>query len=265
MRRRPPRSAGPDLLAGAFLRSVRLERERVASFEQYPFSVPAVRGLHSLDFHPKVTFFVGENGTGKSTLIEALAIAAGFNPEGGSKNFNFATNRTESELHQALRLIRSPRRERDGFFLRAESFYNVATEVENLSRAGEEPIWGYGPRSLHAQSHGESFMALALNRFRGLGLYIMDEPEAALSPSRQLALLSLIHLQVTQGRSQFVIATHSPILMAYPDATIYNLSPEGEIQPIAYEQTEHYRVTLDFLTNRDSYLRHLLADPESDD
>ncbi len=250
---------GPDLLAGAYLRSIVLERDRVESFDRYPFAIPAIRDLETLDLHPRVTFFVGENGVGKSTLIEALAVAAGFNAEGGSKNFTFSTQNDVSELHQALRLVRGMRRERDGYFLRAESLYNVATEIDRLDEdnPGRSLAHSYGGRSLHAQSHGESFMALALNRFRGQGLYILDEPEAALAPSRQLALLVLIDQHVKHGGSQFVIATHSPILMAYPNATIYQLSSEGGIRPIAYEETEHFRVTRDFLNNRDAYLDQL--------
>ena len=232
----------------------------MSSFDRYPFSVPAIRELYTLDLHPKVTFLVGENGVGKSTLIEAIAVAAGFNAEGGSKNFSFSTrDENVSELHEVLRLFRGGQREKDGYFLRAESFYNVASEIERLDDGGGF-MRGYGGRSLHAQSHGESFMALALNRFRGQGLYILDEPEAALSPSRQLAMLVLIHQLVTDGGSQFVIATHSPILMAYPDATIYNLSAESGIGPIDYEDTEHFRVTRDFLNNRQAYLNELFSD-----
>ena len=156
-----------------------------------------------------------------------------------------------------LRLFRGMQREKDGYFLRAESLYNVASEIDRL---GDGLVDSYGGRSLHAQSHGESFMALALNRFRGQGLYILDEPEAALSPSRQLAMLVLIDQLVKDGGSQFVIATHSPILMAYPAATIYNLSAEGGIGPVDYEDTEHFRVTRDFLNNRQAYLGELLSD-----
>ncbi len=238
--------------SGGYLHSLRLERERVSTFDEYPFSIPAIRTLDELQLDPKVTFLVGDNGAGKSTLIEAIAVAAGFNAEGGTKNFNFATRRTESDLHKALRIVRTPRRPRDGFFLRAESFYNVATEIENL---GAE---GYGDASLHEQSHGESFLALVLNRFGGDGLYILDEPEAALSPQRQLALLARMHVLVEQQRSQFVIATHSPILMAYPGALIYLLSPDG-LTPTAYEDTEHFTITRDFLANRESFFKHLFT------
>jgi predicted ATPase len=246
---------GPDLASGAFVRSIVLQRDRVDSFDVYPYSLPAVRELETLKLHDKVTFFIGENGTGKSTLIEAMAVAAGFNAEGGSRNFNFATRRTESELHQVLRLVRSARRQRDGFFLRAESLYNVASNIDDL-RAGDS----YGGRSLHAQSHGESFLALALHRFGPNGLYFLDEPEAALSPSRQLALLALIDDHVQHRGSQFVVATHSPILMAYPDATIYELSAERGIQSVKYEDTDHFLITRDFLNDRQSFFNSLFND-----
>ena len=247
---------GPDLLTGGYLRTIMLKRDLVPSFDRYPFSIPAIRELYTLDLHPRVTFLVGENGVGKSTLIEGIAVAAGFNAEGGSKNFSFSTHDNVSELHEVLRLFRGGQREKDGYFLRAESLYNVASEIERL---GAGLVNSYGRRSLHAQSHGESFMALALNRFRGQGLYILDEPEAALAPSRQLAMLVLIDRLVKEGGSQFVIATHSPILMAYPDATIFQLSVEGGISPIEYEETEHFRVTRDFLNNREAYLHELLS------
>lgn len=208
-----------------------------------------------------VTFLVGENGSGKSTLIEAIAVAAGFNAEGGSKNFRFATRRSESELHTALRLARGTRREKDGFFLRAESYFNVATHIEELDRGpGGPPIIGaFGGISLHEQSHGESFLALAANRLRGNGLYVFDEPEAALSPSRQLSLLKIIDTLARTKQSQFIIATHSPILMAYPEATIYSLDAGG-ISTIEYEQTEHYQITKNFLLDRGRYFKHLFGD-----
>lgn len=178
--------------------------------------------------HQKFTYFVGENGTGKSTLIEAIALAASFNAEGGSRNFNFATRRTESELHSVLRLVRSPRRQQDGYFLRAESLYNVARQIDDLG------VGGYGGRSLHAQSHGEAFLALATNRFGANGLYLLDEPEVALSPLHQLSLLALVDDHVRHRGSQFVIATHSPILMAYPDAMLYQPSVEHGIRTTEY-------------------------------
>ena len=168
-----------------YLSEVRLNREAVDSFDRYPFSLAAVRPLEKLELHPAVTFFVGENGSGKSTLLEAIAVASGFNAEGGSKNFRFGTRDSHSELHRFLRLARGHPRPRDGFFLRAESFFNVATEIEKLdSEPGGPPIGpSYCERALHEQSHGESFLALLLNRFHGEGLYLLDEPEAALSPS----------------------------------------------------------------------------------
>jgi predicted ATPase len=246
-----------------FIRSIRLLREEVKDFDRYPFSIPGVRALDMLELHPKVTFFVGENGSGKSTLVEAIAVAAGFNAEGGSKNFKFATRNSESELHTVLRLVRGVRRPRTGFFLRAESYFNVASEIERLDK---EPGIGakigpsYGPRALHEQSHGESFLALLQNRFSGDGLYLLDEPEAALSPQRQLSFLVSLHELVGQG-SQFVIATHSPIILAYPHATIYALGGEA-IAKTKYEETEHYSLTRDFLLAPERYLRRLLGEPE---
>jgi predicted ATPase len=234
-----------------FLKSIALKRDQIPSFDRYPFSIPAVRHLKALKLDPKVTFFVGENGSGKSTLIEAIAVAAGFNAEGGSKDFNFATQSTESELHKFIQLVRGYRREKDGFFLRAESLYNVATQIENLGVSGS-----YGGKSLHEQSHGESFIALAGHRFRGDGLYILDEPEAALSPSRQLVLMNIINTLVERKNSQFIIATHSPILLAYPEATIFSLDSSG-ISKIAYQDTEHFQITRDFLLNREVFLHHL--------
>ena len=255
----PGRKAGRSPAGGGgIVRAVRLERDGVPSFDRYPFAIPAVCALGELELHPKVTFLVGENGSGKSTIIEAVAIAAGFNAEGGSKNFSFSTRATESELATHLRIVRGARRERDGFFLRAESLFNTATYIDELGKLGLD-MNGYGGRSLHAQSHGESFLALAEHRFRGDGLYILDEPEAALSPGRQLALLKIIDRLVQRAGSQVLVATHSPILMAYPDATIYQLGPGG-IAPIAYEATEHFQITRDFLAGRERFFKHLFAD-----
>ena len=249
--------AAPDLASHGFLRHATLLRERVPSFDIYPFNLPALRGLETLPLHRSVTFIVGENGSGKSTLLEALAVAAGFNAEGGSRNFNFHTHASHSELHRYLRLSRSHKRPRTGFFLRAESYFNVATEVDRLESQEPGLLAAYGGKSLHEQSHGESFIALLKNRFTGHGLYFLDEPEAALSPTRQMAALVRIHDLVREG-SQFVIATHSPILMAYPDATILGVSPDG-LAPVCYENTEHYAITRRFLNDPSGMLRQLLA------
>ena len=219
--------------------------------DSYLAALPAVRALgdreHPLRFPADVTFLVGENGTGKSTLLEAIAVACGFNAEGGTRNFDFSTRATHSPLHEHLTVGRTAY-PRDGFFLRAESFYNVATNIDEMDEMpgmGGRVIDSYGGVSLHEQSHGESFLALVKHRFSGRGLYLLDEPEAALSPSRLMTLLVLIHNLVGE-ESQFVIATHSPILMAYPGACIYQLSQDG-IQRTAYRDTEHYQLTRRFL------------------
>lgn len=247
------------MISSQFLQRMSLRRDTVESFERYPFNLPAVCSLDRLDFHPKVTFFIGENGSGKSTLLEAIAVALGFNAEGGSKNFRFSTRRSHSVLHEHLRIAKGFKRPRTGFFLRAESFFNVATEIEQLDAEpglGAPVIQSYGGHSLHEQSHGESFLTLLMERFHGQGLYILDEPEAALSPQRQLAVLARIHDLVNDG-SQFVIATHSPLLMAYPDACIYQCGADG-VAPVAYDDTEHVRVTRDFLADPKRMLRGLL-------
>ena len=248
----------PILADRGFLLHAKLLRDRVPAFDAYPFNLPAVRTLETLPLHRSVTFIVGENGSGKSTLLEALAVAAGFNAEGGSRNFNFHTHASHSDLHRYLRLARSQRRPRTGFFLRAESYFNVATEIERLDAIDPGLLQAYGGKSLHEQSHGESFIALLKNRFTGHGLYFLDEPEAALSPTRQMAALMRIHDLVREG-AQFIIATHSPILMAYPDATILGVTPEG-VAPVRYEETEHYAITRRFLNDPAGMLRQLLAD-----
>lgn len=250
------------MLSTQYVSRISLKRDKIDSFDRYPFSLPAVREMPVIELHPKVTFFIGENGSGKSTLLEAIAVALGFNPEGGTKNFSFGTRGSHSILHEYLRIVKGVARPRDGFFLRAESFFNVATEIERLDH-DEEPftrsnriIDSYGGQSLHEQSHGESFLALMTHRFGGKGLYILDEPEAALSPQRQLAVMSLMHDLILDS-SQFIIATHSPILMAYPDAWIYQCG-KGGITRVHYEDTEHYQVTRDFLQNPQRMLKVLL-------
>ena len=249
------------MLSYQYIAEIKLKRDEIPDFGAYPFCLDAVRNLTNMKLHPSVTYIVGENGSGKSTLLEAIAVAWGFNPEGGTKNFSFGTYSSHSKLHQFIRLSRGIKKPKDGFFLRAESFFNVASEIERLD---EEPSFGppikmsYGGKSLHAQSHGESFMSLVLNRFCGSGLYILDEPEAALSPTRQMALLSRIH-QLVKENSQFLIATHSPIVMAYPNSTIYQLGSSG-VEIVEYEDTEHYQITKDFLNDYKSTLGVLFED-----
>lgn len=227
------------------IRNKRVLGERTA----YPYNIPSIIHLEELAFRSEVTFIIGENGSGKSTLVEAIAINAGFNPEGGSRNFNFRTQDSHSELFEDIQLIRTAYRNTDGFFLRAESFYNVATAVDNYSVQD-----AYGG-SLHERSHGESFLALLHHRLAGNGLYIFDEPESALSIISQLNMLTRIRQLVDQS-SQFIIATHSPILMAYPNADIYQVSPDG-INMVAYEDTEQYRLTKYFMNNHTKMLLEL--------
>lgn len=241
-----------------YLLSVKLRREQLPSARTYPFSLPLFRSLNEIFFHPKVTFFVGENGSGKSTLLEAIATGWGFNPEGGSKNFRFHTRESHSSLHQHLRLVKTARRPKDGYFFRAESFYNVATEIEALDRepGSSRLIDSYGGRSLHEQSHGESFLSLFNKRFRGNGLYILDEPEAALSPTRQMEMIKRLH-ELVKMNSQLIIATHSPILMAYPDADIWQVS-DNDLVKTSLQETEHYIVANSFLSNPEHAIRQLL-------
>ncbi len=257
--------AAPRYAGGNFLRDLRLKREAVPSFAEYPFNIPAVRALDRLALHPAVTFFVGENGSGKSTLLEAIAVHLGFNAEGGSRDHRGSTYATHSPLHEFITTERVfGRRATDGWFLRAESFYNLATEVELAEKedGAGPPFRAYGGRSLHAQSHGESFLALLSNRLQGGGIYLFDEPEAALSPQRQLSVLTLLH-RLVYHQSQLVIATHSPILLAYPHARIYEFGEQG-IREIAYTDTEHYRITKDFLNRHERMLEILLEEEELD-
>ncbi|MBT2292026.1 AAA family ATPase [Paenibacillus albidus] len=248
-----------------YMRHIELLRDQVPSFGTYPFALPAVRNLERLVFTKPVTFLVGENGTGKSTLLEGIAAAWGFNPEGGTLNFSFNTRPSHSSLYEFLRIARGVKRPKDGFFLRAESYYNVASyidELDNDEDPGEcvqPPIKdSYGGKSLHEQSHGESFFAAFVHRFGGRGLYILDEPEAALSPVRQMSLLVRMHELVLQ-HSQFIIATHSPILMSYPGAEIFLLEGEA-MRSVDLEETEHFSVTKAFMNDRKGMLHELLGD-----
>jgi predicted ATPase len=233
------------------IRNLKPKRERKA----YPYNIKALRNLTELEFTNPITFIVGENGMGKSTLVEAIAIQAGFNPEGGSRNFNFETMNSHSALFEDLKITRTAWRNKDGYFLRAESFYNVASEVSRLyGDSGGYLERAYG-HSLHHCSHGESFMALLHNRFWGDGLYILDEPESALSLSRQMNMMVRFKELLSQ-KSQFIIATHSPILLAYPGAEIWQLDEKG-IQKVAYEDTDQYRLTKFFLNNPERILKEL--------
>lgn len=247
---------------GGFLQQVRLDPQ--AATGRYPFTLPVVRYLaHAggLDLDPAVTFLVGDNGTGKSTLVEALAVAAGFNPEGGSQSFRFATRASESSLGDHLVLRWGTRKPRTGFFLRAESFYNVATEIDKLDKESSMPLLpAYGGVSLHERSHGESFLDLVTHRFGPNGLYLLDEPEAALSVKGCLALVARISDLIGQG-CQFVVATHSPILLAVPGARILQIdSDDGQIERVAFDEADPVTLTRGFLDSPDRFLRHLLAE-----
>lgn len=232
------------------LRGFRINWDEIGG-ESYLREIPAIDGLKELSFSEVVTFFVGENGSGKSTLLEAIAVSYGFNPEGGTRNYRFSTYDSHSELCDAMTLVKGAGRPGWGYFLRAESFYNVATAEDRYSREV-----GGRPQYFHQRSHGESFLALAQSQFRGRGLYLLDEPEAALSPQRQLSLLLEIVQSVRAG-GQFIIVTHSPILLGIPDAQILSFD-NGPVHPVSYEETDSYQVTKLFLENREQMLKRLL-------
>ena len=232
------------------IRSLSIDWDMIGR-DSYLRSIASLEGLDELEFNCPVTFFVGENGSGKSTLLEGIAIAYGFNPEGGTLNYSFSTYNSHSELHEAIRLTKGIARSRWGYFYRAESFYNVATaEDEYGHEIGGRPLF------LHQRSHGESFVAMAVNNFNGNGLYILDEPEAALSPQRQLTLLYQISECAKQG-AQFIIATHSPILLGLPGAEILTFD-DGKLHPCSYEETDSYKVTETFINDRERLLNALL-------
>lgn len=240
-----------------FLRAIRNEHVPTAD-DSYPFNLPIVRHLSTLEFSKSVTYIVGENGSGKSTLLEAIANLLGLNAEGGSKNFNFRTNDTHSNLYEELRAIKADIGYRNAFFFRAESFYNVASEVDRIAREDQRMLNYYGGISLHKQSHGESFMALFTNRLRNKGLYIFDEPEAALSYMNQLRFLVWMKEAVNAG-SQIIISTHSPVILAYPDAEIF-VAEDGILKATSYDDCYIYRDMLAFITNKDLVIKELLSD-----
>lgn len=241
-----------NLAEKPYLRSLKILKEDI-EIEKYPFNIPAIQRINDINFHPDVTFLVGENGIGKSTLMEALAINLGFNAEGGNKNVNFKTKNTSSILYKHMKLIKNYKKPKEGYFLRAESFYNLASYMDEIA---PPEIQGYGGKSLHNQSHGESFLSVLKNKFHGNGLYILDEPEAALSPSNQISTLAIMDY-LTKKQSQFIIATHSPILLSYPKAKIYQMNDFG-IEEISYTETEHYKITKQFLNNHKNILGKIL-------
>ena len=235
---------------------------QISNGPSFPFNVASFQNSISLSLTSNVTFFVGENGSGKSTLLEAIAEKIGFNLRGGNRNHNLNNGVNfqgyENPLTQSLNLSWTPRRINNGFFMRAESFFNFANYIDELAETDSRIYNAYGGKSLHHQSHGESFLALFNNQFES-GIYILDEPEAALSPARILSFMSIINSLENSGRAQFIIATHSPILLCYPKATIFNFDENG-ISKLHYKETEHYQLTKNFLENPDVYLRHLFTE-----
>lgn len=230
-----------------YLRTITLLRERFSDkMDRYPFSLPSLRSLEEIELESSVTFFVGENGSGKSTLMEAIAYQCGFHTAGGSRHNFYEVDRAEASMGEYIRLSWLPKIT-NGFFLRAESFYQFASHIDMTERIRPTGYSHYGGRSLHEQSHGESFLSLFTNRLTGRGIYLLDEPEAALSPMRQLAFLYIMKDLVEEG-AQFLIATHSPILLGFPGARILNFDA-SPLEEIRYEDTDHYQVTRRFLEN----------------
>ncbi|RZU41960.1 AAA family ATPase [Edaphobacter modestus] len=252
------------------LKKITLLRDRVEDWNTYPFSVPTIASLTEIDITSRVIFFAGENGTGKSTLLEAIAAHYGFGPEGGNRNIHHDTtehNHSTDTLVRALRLS-FDRRTGAGFFLRAESFFNTASHLDQLdSEVYSFPVYpvlsGYGDRSLHSRSHGETFFTLLKHKFHRNGLFLLDEPEAALSPQRQLAFLVLMHDTLRQYKdAQFIISTHSPVLLGYPEAQILSFD-SSPLRWIDYEETAPLQIVRYFLNNREDFLKELFAEPLS--
>ena len=243
-----------------YISKVRLKDDIIEGY--YPYTIENIKNLKEMSFTKPITFFVGENGTGKSTLLEAIAVASGLNAEGGSWNFNFQTKATHSILYRDI-ILEKKDRAHTKYFLRAESFYNVASELDRMKEEdfNYDAWFAHGGKSLHKQSHGESFIALVENRFYPKGLYFLDEPEAALSPLKQMQLLILLQ-QLVEDDCQFIIATHSHILLASPNATIYDF--DHGLEEITYEETSHYQLYKTFLTDPKRMIERLLEENDED-
>ena len=241
-----------DHLKAPFLKKVVFEK---SNKKEFPFNLPLVSKGLEIEFTKPITILVGENGSGKSTLLEAIASKCGFSLTGGNRNHLLDESTNQTALSSVTKLFWLPKVNR-GFFMRAESFFDFATQIDEIAKNDSSILFSYGNKSLHAQSHGESFLALFNNRFGERGVYILDEPEAALSPTRQLSLLAIMNQMEKEERNQFIIATHSPILLSYPGAEILSLD-SGKLKPIEYKETEHYKLTKAFLENPERYFKHL--------
>jgi len=253
----------PDMITkGPILATARIDIPKEQKKFLYPFDLKLVKNLKQIQFPSQVTFFIGENGTGKSTILEAIALCAGFGKEGGSKNMHFTT--ADDALYNGVQQLATymtlswRKKTQDGYFFRAESFFTVANHIDEMAKG---PMAGatyasYGGDSLHKKSHGESFLTFFTERMGSGGFFILDEPEAALSPQRQLALLSIIHTLCKNPETQFIIATHSPILLAYPGATIYSFDTQ-KLETVSYTDTKHYQITKDFLESPERFFKHL--------
>lgn len=246
------------------LRAIKLLRQDIKDWNHHPFAVPSIKNIHELEVKSNLVFFIGENGSGKSTLLEAVGANFGFGKEGGSKNIKYSTTE-ESSAEQLSDKLRLAWRQKplSGYFLRSESFFNIASFIDELKKDpgdGANAYLPYGGISLHQQSHGESFLALFKNRFSKKGFYLLDEPEAALSTQRQLTFLAILHSILEKNTHvQFIIATHSPIILAYPNAQIFSFD-NGEVKEVQYKDTEIYKTTSSFLANTDIFLNKLFEE-----